>query len=396
MWTLVAAFGAFPIALGLANVLMLLTLVLWVLGGHWQQRWQAVKGNPVFWAATVLYACILVGVAYTVAPASDWKLHLGKYLKLALLGVWLTLFMAGARQRAWALNAFAAAMAFTAVSAWLNVWFQLPWSQSQNQGWGVSHHVFGDYITQNVMMAFFVLLALYRARQEPVRWQKLAWGVMAVVAMISVTHLSEGRTGYVLLVATIGVFVATQLRGRQAMVAVLMAVLALGVLLTNSDAMRSRFAQAIAEAQRHDVDNTTSIGHRLYNYKTTPRLIEQAPVLGLGTGAYHTQICHVLDDPTQCANYAWHPHNQYLFFAADHGLLGLGAYLALLGAMAWVAMRSKDAQARTLLLGLTALLAVNSLFNSPLWSARESHFFTLMAALLVSMAWASRATTSVK
>ncbi len=396
MWVLVALFLAFPVSLGLANVLMLLALVLWAVGGHWQERWQAVKGNPVFWATTVLYACILVGVAYTVAPAGDWKLHLGKYLKLALLGVWLTLFMAGAKQRGWALNAFAVAMAFTAMSAWLNVWFQLPWSQSQNQGWGVSHHVFGDYITQNVMMAFFVLLALYRVRHEPVPWQKLAWGIMALMAMISVTHLSEGRTGYVLLVATVGVFVGTQLKGRQALVAVFLAVVALGVLLTSSDAMRSRFTQAIAEAQQHEVDNTTSIGHRLYNYKTTPRLVAKAPVLGLGTGAYHTQICQVLDDPAQCSTYAWHPHNQYLFFAADHGLLGLGAYLALLCAMVWVALRSKDDQARTLLLGLTALLAVNSLFNSPLWSARESHFFTLMAALLVSMAWASRSATVVK
>lgn len=79
-----------------------------------------------------------------------------------------------------------------------------------------------------------------------------------------------------------------------------------------------------------------------------------------------------------------------MFFAADHGLVGLGLYLAFLASMAWVALRSADLQARTLLLGLTALLAVNSVFNSALWSARESHFFTLMAALLVSMAWATR------
>jgi O-antigen ligase len=188
----------------------------------------------------------------------------------------------------------------------------------------------------------------------------------------------------------------TQLKGKVAVVAVLAGLLGLAGLLATSDTMRARFDKAVAEAQQRETDNTSSIGHRLYNYKTAPKLVAQKPLLGWGTGAYHTQICHVLDKPEQCPTFSWHPHNQYLFFAAEHGMVGLGLYLALLASMAWVAFRSTDPQARTLLLGLTALLAVNSLFNSPLWSARESHFFTLMGALLASMAWVSRSSTSVK
>jgi O-antigen ligase len=306
-----------------------------------------------------------------------------------MMVAWLALLWPAATMRERALNAFAAAMAFTAACTWLNVWFQLPWSQSQNQGWGVTHHVFGDYITQNVMMALFVLLALYRAHAGRA-WVRWAWAAMAALSAVTITHLSDGRTGYVLLAVAVGVFILTQLKGKTAWLAILAGVLLLGGLLASSDTMRARFDKAIAEAKLHDTDNASSIGHRLYNYKTTPRLVAEKPWLGWGTGAYHTEICHVLDQPEQCPSFSWHPHNQYLFFAAEHGLVGVGLYLALLGSMAWLALRSKDAQARTLLLGLSALLAVNSLFNSPLWSARESHFFTLMAALLVSMAWASR------
>lgn len=178
-WTLVAACGAFPIALGLANVLMLLALVLWLLGGRWAERWQALRSNPVAWLALGLYMLMCVGLLYTTAPIVDWQLHLKRYIKLPMMVAWLALLWPATNLRQHALNAFAAAMGSTALFTWLNVWFRLPWSQTQEPGWGMSHHVFGDYITQNVMMAFFVLLALSRARagQTWVRW---GWAAVAL------------------------------------------------------------------------------------------------------------------------------------------------------------------------------------------------------------------------
>jgi len=239
-------------------------------------------------------------------------------------------------------------------------------------------------------MCLFVLLALERAWNGTVTWQRALWALAGLLAALSITHLSIGRTGFVLLLVVLGVFMLAQLRGRSLLLALTAATLAVALLFASSAPMQARFAQAWAEARQNQADNMSSIGHRIYNLQTTTRLALQKPILGWGTGAYHTKICHVLEDPAQCPSFSWHPHNQYLFFAAGHGVLGLGVFLALLGGMAWQAQRSSNAQARILLLGLAALLAVNSLFNSPLWSARESHFFIFMAGLLLSMAWASR------
>lgn len=389
-WCLVPAFLAFPISHSLASAFMLLILALWLLSGRWRERWLNLCKTPVFWSAMALYAMILLGVLYTVAPQADWQLHLEKYLKIALIAVWLSLFIDAPRHRTLALNAFVVAMLFIVVSTWLNIWFQLPWSKSQNQGWGVSHHVFGDHITQNVMMAFFVLVTLFRWRNSEKIWVRWLWFLVAIFSIISVTHLSEGRTGFVLLSAMVGVFVLLQIRGKLSISYLLLAAIVMIGLLASSEAMRDRFSMAVTEFQRSDVDNMTSIGHRLYNYKTTPILVSESPIIGLGTGAYHSQICRVISDPNQCQMFSWHPHNQYLFFAVNHGVIGLVLYFIFLGSMALIALRSIDKQAQILLLGLTVLLAINSLFNSPLWSSRESHFFTLMAGLLTSMAWCSR------
>jgi O-antigen ligase len=96
-------------------------------------------------------------------------------------------------------------------------------------------------------------------------------------------------------------------------------------------------------------------------------------------------VCRFWEKPEWCDTFRWHPHNQFLFFGADHGLIGVLLYAALLLSLYRVAMRSDHAQAKVLLVSLTSILLVDSMINSPLFSSRESHFFLFMMALLVAM-----------
>lgn len=376
-------FLAFPLALGLANTLMAVLLIAWITAGRYREHWGAIRNNPVMLAALALYGVILVGTLYSSAPTKDILSHLNKYSKL-LIAVLIFSALSNELWQRRAMAAFSCAMLFVLISTWLNIWFLLPWSASQSLGWGQSHHVFGDYITQNVMMSFFVLLCLVSAQEEPSLLKRSLWLLAAALAAISITHLSQGRTGYVLLTAAVLTYIFSSLRGKSKWISLTIGVLLLGIAVSSSNIIERRFNQAVTEIEQRDSDNQSSIGHRLYNYRTTTNLIQDNPLIGMGTGAYHTGICNYLDKPEECEHFSWHPHNQFLFFGADHGLLGMAAYLALIISMVWLARRYTNRSSRTLLLGLTALLLVDSLFNSPLWSSRESHFFTFMLALLAA------------
>lgn len=383
----------FPISLGLTSVLMALLVVLWLVRGRWRGARQVLAANPVAWAALALYGVILLGVLWTPASWHDVGLHLKKYAKLPFAVLLMTLLV-HPRLQTRALNAFIAAMGFVLVSTWLNVWWDLPWSATQNQGWGVTHHVFGDYITQNVMMSFFVLLALGRSLAYRDWMSRSAWAGVACLAAVSITHLSDGRTGYVLLCTVLVYFALAAFKGRAAVGGLALGVAALSLTMASSQLMQDRFRLALDEAQRMDMTQVTSIGNRLYLYQTTPKLIAEKPWLGHGTGAYHQEICRLVDIPLGCHGViSWHPHNQFLFFAADHGALGLLLYLSMITAMGFMAYRSGDSETRMLLGGLAALLVVNGMTNSPLWSGRESHMFILMMALLVSRAQSTRRAT---
>lgn len=387
----VGLYLAFPFSLALTSVLMAVFLVLWVLGGQWRGAMSSVRANPVALTALALWAVIVLGVLWTPAPWDDVQLHLSKYSKLLLVVALMTVVV-GADTYRRALLGFVVAMMFILVSTWLNVWMVLPWSKTQVPGWGLSHHVVGDYITQNVMMALFTLLALFRAKSARAPAASAAWFAVPAMAAVSITHLSDGRTGYLLLFSVLAYFVAVSFRGKALWLSAIAALLVISLAYASSSLMRERVAKAVDEISSIEDDKYTSIGNRLYLYDITPDMIADKPLLGHGTGAYHTEICRYVDTPLGCHGWInWHPHNQFLFFAADHGLIGLLVYLTMLASMAWVAYRTLDQEAGVLLGGLTVLLIVNGMINSPLWSARESHLFFLMMGL-----WVPRALSALR
>jgi len=380
-----ALFFLFPTVLPLSHVALLLILITALVRFRGANYGYTFKSTPVLWVLSALYAVVLAGSFFT-AGSSDWIfLHLSKYAKFVYAVVLILVLTGQERLQRIAFNAFVAAMFFILLSTWLNVWFLLPWSITQDIGFGKTHHVFGDYITQNVMMAFFTVIATHKFFHADIKNQKLFWGGTALLAIVSISHLSQGRTGLVLLAVGLLAYVLLANRGKALWASLIGIVLVLGMAFGSSSLLQDRFSLALVEAQRHDVDNMSSIGHRLYNYKITPHLIAEKPLLGHGTGAYHTEICRFVEKPEWCKFFNWHPHNQFLFFGADHGLLGVTLYVLFLFSLYRAALKSPNTDAKLLLFSITSILLVDSLFNSPLFSSRESQFFAYMLALLVSM-----------
>jgi O-antigen ligase len=380
-----ALYFLFPTVLPLSNVALLLIVVMGLFGFKNGNYGSIFKNTPVLWVFSALYAVVLVGSLYT-SSSSDWiLLHIEKYAKFVYAIVLVLILTGRHKLQRVAFNSFIAAMLFILLSTWLNVWFLLPWSVTQDIGWGKSHHVFGDYITQNVMMAFFTIIATQKFFYSEINSRKLFWGCTAVLAIISILHLSQGRTGLVLLSVGLLSYAFSATRGKALVGSLLATILALGFVFGSSSLLQDRFNLALVEAQRHDIDNMSSIGHRLYNYKITPSLIAEKPFFGHGTGAYHTEICRFVDDANSCQFFQWHPHNQFLFFGADHGFVGIFLYAILILILYRTALKSTNTDAKKLLFSITSILLVDSFFNSPLFSSRESQFFIYMLALLVSM-----------
>ncbi len=379
-WLIPGVYLSFAPWIALSNVMLALVLVLFLLTFRSHLVPPAQWPRPMY-MLLALYAVVIVGILYTSAPWSGVQLNVGKYSKFVYaLALWLMLTGRPMWQSR-AMAAFSIGMLYVLAATWVSEWVQLPWLKQKYLGWAVA----GDHITQNVMMSFFVVYALTKIEKSALSRFNFFWGAIAVLGAFSVTHLSTGRTGLVLLFAALLVAAGFKF-GVSKIKWIALTAACLGALVfSTSESMRSRFSLAWYEWQRADVDVFSNIGHRLYNYKITPELIAESPIYGHGTGAFHTEICRFVSKPEWCATFNWHPHNQFLMFGADHGAIGMLLYAALIASLFWMALRSSHSVARIWLACLTAILLVDSMFNSPMFSSYESHFFLYMLALLVAM-----------
>jgi O-antigen ligase len=382
---LVLAIGAFPLSNALANLSMLLACLLWLVAGRYTERWEVIRHNVGLWAALGLYAWMWVGISYTTASSDDIQQHLVKYFKLAFMVVVVTgLQDVKWQRRAWL--AFGASMGFVLLSTYLNIWLQLPWSRTQNQGWNVDHTVVKDYISQGIQMSLFVALMLGSLiRKHQSRARQLLWLILAVAAAVSITHLSAGRTGYLALGASLAGFAfwASSRWTWRIGSLLLLVVGAVGVYAV-SPQMQDRISQTLHEATHRSLEDFSSAGQRLYFAEKSLQLIQERPVMGWGTGAYHEQYCRIADTEEWCRLGSVHPHNQFLFIAVDHGMVGLLLMVLFAFAPIWLT-RNGTPEQRGIAAAFTGIFVITSLTHGSLWLSTESHFSTLMAALILAM-----------
>ena len=386
---LVLVFAAFPLSVALANSLMLLTVLLWLLGmrrNDWGPWWEQVWRNPVVRPALALAVLVVLAALWSPATWPEIGGYFKKYVKFLLLPIFIGLLLASRYRRAcW--QAFGAAMLFTLVSTWANVWWDLPWSRTQNQGLHVDHTVFKDHISQGIMMAFFVCLSAHWAMRAKAGWQAAVWWVVAILGAASILLLSQGRTGYLSLVFAAGVFALVAMRGRfKAMLGVLGVSAALLVLVyAVSPQFQHRTALVLEEARHSSLHTVTSTGARIGVWRFMASNSTVKTLLGEGTASYPVLARAYFKDPEFCATVCPHPHNQFLLFYFELGVLGLLLFFWFIGSIARQGWRQTGTH-RALMLAFVVVMVISNNTHSSMWLSTESHFFILMTALLMASA----------
>lgn len=381
-WLAVAFFVAFPLSLALANVVMALFLLTWLLAGRYGERWAVLRQHPLTRPSLLLYGAILVGILYAPVPFSETTSHIGKYIKLVIALMMLTVLQTG-QQRQRCLNAFVVGMLITLASTYANVWLDLPWSKTHNQGWGQDHAVFHNYIAQGVLMSTLVLLCGLCAIEAADRGRRAAWLVTACLAIVAITQLSQSRTGYLTLLVALPVFLLFALPLRKGLLPAVAATLVIVAAASLSPQVTSRVQAALAEAGNADRTVVTSTGARIAMAEVSLQAFSRHPLIGSGTGSYQAITREAFRDPEWCSVVCVHPHNQFLFFAVEQGLVGLGLfvwYLLVIARRGWAYARPY----RGLVLGYLSIFVVDCVVHGGLWLSTESHFFAFMTVLLLA------------
>lgn len=378
-WSAVLLVFSAPVSRALFAFAGLLFLIGWVGEGRFRQKLALMRSLPVTAPLLLLVSVILAGAAFSSAPTQDVVNNLKVYSKLLLVLMLVnTLQVFVWRQRAW--HAFVLAMALVLLSTYANVWVDLPWSRTSNQGLGADHSVFVEYVSQSVMTAVFLALCIQRALASGPGSARLVWVALAVAAVVSVVFLLQGRSGLVAISVVLIVMAASYTpRSLRWQVAAGLVALMI-VLVISSPLMLQRVMKAYEEVAQHEPFDQTSLGLRMDMWRLAFDQFLANPLWGTGSGSYHRIAAQYFG---HCEYTCIHPHQQYLFFAMEYGVTGLVAFLWLLWRLVVTARTSLQPE-RAVLFALVAVIAVDSLFNVPLWYRAQSYFFYVMLGLLLA------------
>ena len=378
---LIASFFSLPISTAATNVFMGLTLITWTLAGGYKTRVNQLSGNWFSYGVVLLFAVICVGGTYSTGSTNEIFFQIHKYAKILFILPAITLLQDN-KWRRYTLIAFGSAMLLTLALSLITVVWPLSFIPSTANGPTTNHFVFKDHIAQNLMMSFFALLLAVSALFAKDLTKKFVLFSLAILAVVDILFFVAGRTGFISLALNSFVLMFFLPGIKRKISGFIIFFIIATLTLQYSDNFRDRVELAITEFKSQEKKELTSVGQRIEFFKKSIELIKERPVFGFGTGSYAREFCRIADSAEWCEAGKFHPHNQFIAFLVQLGVIGFIAYLVFIAA----AIKSAIYQPRPIQicgLGLVATLIADSMTHAPFFLVTEAQFFILgFSALL--------------
>ncbi len=381
-WSVIALGFSIPISVAADNILLVLILAGWLASGMYSLKLQIPLYNPVALTALALFALLLIGTLHGVSAAGDAAHYLGKYTDLLFIPIFLFLFRDAATRRN-ALHAFAASLALVLALSYLIKAGIVPKNPLivSDANYPV---VFKLHLTHNILMAFGAFLYAWLALTAKSLKIKAAWTLLALLAVINLTMMVHGATGYFIFLGL--ALLLGYDRGRWRGLAVAAAGIAAlaAVLAIVPGPFHHRVKLIIQETQgwKPDRPAQNSAEFRLEFYRNTLDIIADHPLIGVGTGGFPQAYAEKVrgTGKTETRN----PHNEFLHIMAQVGIAGLAALVWLFWLQWRLAARLSSPLECQLARGLVLTMVIGCMFNSLLLDHTEGLLYAWLTGLLYS------------
>lgn len=366
----------FPIGIIYLGVVVFLFSLM--LAGDYRGVWLRMKENAMFRPVMALSLLTCVAAIFLDRPAHGFWSGFAHYQ----IYLFLLLFVSVGKG-AWqgrALNAFTAGALVAATLFYLNSLNLLP-----------EVSLFSAYLdykgNKSILLGIMLAMAagwLLHGMTRAGSRQALLWRLAAFLYIaLPVLFLTRTRTAaviFVLVCLLVGLrYLKWNLRSAGILLglAVVLAA-AVGSSATVKARMASAFQDVVAYSQGQKPSHQ---GIRLEIYALTTEIIAEKPLTGHGIATWEPRYAKLASER---ATYAFAtPHNDYLLYAAEMGVLGVAALLWIWLTQLLVAWRLPDAEGMPLLM-LGLAIMVGGMFNAVLRDAVFGMPFMILLAILLA------------
>jgi O-antigen ligase len=276
---------------------------------------------------------------------------------------------------------FVAGMVVMMLSSWaLVAGLPVPWASAKElPSLGIVH---GSTLEQPVLLTFLaVVLWFMRAHWPQGHWRWVPIGIL-LLTVLNEFFVMTGRSGFLVMLVFISMAVWWQLPKRWRWLVVGLPFVLAALMMVLSPRFQTRTTEVVKDVLSYRQGSIeTSQAQRLDYWHRSLLAFQEKPLIGHGVGSwrmnYHRLGGMQADAPSN-------PHQQYLLWLVEAGVVGCILFLGLLCA------QYKNAQAlptngRQALTTITAIAAVMGLMNCPYFGAGMGECLVYLAASLLAI-----------
>ena len=284
------------------------------------------------------------------------------------------------------LRAFAFAQIFVVLSAWLLVCgVPVPWATAATSK--ETYAVFGSYLEQSISQS--VLVALLWFARDWIFGSRGRWFAIfgAFSTLVLTLGFLQGRSGHMVALGIIAMAVMFELPRRQKWLAVVIVAGVVALAFIGSKNFRDRMLSVSSEVATYSerTVSESSSGVRLYYWHVSVLAAIEKPLLGHGAGSWNHEYRRLGSSKANPMTLSTSdPHQLFLLWLVEGGLVGIGLLVALLLYMLRCSRELEQSEAHILQATIAALF-ISGMFNSIIFGIGMGDFFCIAIGTLLGM-----------
>jgi O-antigen ligase len=378
-WAMVVLFFSLSTSRSLFAMSAFVMMLAWGFSGQWRQKLTTLIDKPAALWITALVAWMYLSILWSegtpesifYAAKVQWQLLLIPIIvTLAINEQWIG--------RCW--TGFAVGMTVLILHIYMMQVVSIPWIHSTTPD-----SVFFNALPQAIGVAIFCAWCIHEFFNNN---QNKVYKIFLILLFLSssyaVFQISQQRLAYLTWIISCIIVLFLSIQSRNRWIAVAALVFLFASIILSSPKIQARFEQARKDVLSYEYKNNySSVGMRLHMWFTGTQSILKAPFVGYGLGSYPVIATNNFQDPVMCEVACRHPHNQYIFYALEFGIVGLGLFIIFLVSLNNQILISHFSGFMPLSILLVIMMI--SLGESTLWYRGFVYLFVPLLAISISV-----------
>jgi O-antigen ligase len=334
-YLLIALAFFMPVSVSLANLLIVFIVILWIVSGNYQKKYNEIRSSKLMISSIVFYLIHAIGMLWT--EDLQWGFHILHKMWYFIL-LWPILFTLVKKEYIrYYLYSFFAALAITEVISYLILFEIIGDFMKASPG-----HLtpFMSHISFNPFLAFGIYLLLYELLiRKGINKVKFWTYSLLSMAMIFHMFITGGRAGQAMFFAVIAILCFQFFRGQKIKGSIAVMILVPGILFiayNTSPLFQERVNSAVYEIATYEKNQVasnqsvkSSVGARILFAANSWEIIKNNPFIGVGTGDFPKEYKKINAINSPSGPFATNPHNMFILVTTELGVLGLLSMLSI-------------------------------------------------------------------